>query len=396
MEREGFDLVAYLRGGVEAIVKDALRATAKNPRESTYMARFALASQEASRRRAKAEEGGEHVPPFLIASITSSCNLRCAGCYSREFGACGDVLENDQVSRGGGGCGAAPADQISQAGGGCGAASGQLSAEEWNQVFSEARRLGISFILLAGGEPLLRRDIIEDAGNYPEILFPIFTNGTLIDDGYIRLFDEKRNLLPVISIEGMRERTNARRGSGVYERVRSAMDAIRGSRLIFGVSVTATTANLREITSDEFLADLKESGCKAVIYVEYVPVAGDSEDLAFGDSERGYLKGRLSEAREKYNDMVFISFPGDEEKSFGCLAAGRGFFHINSSGGAEPCPFSPYSDTNVRDASLLGAMHSPLFESLQGRGVLAKDHGGGCVLFENRDEVEAILAEEAR
>ena len=48
------------------------------------------------------------------------------------------------------------------------------------------------------------------------------------------------------------------------------------------------------------------------------------------------------------------------------MAAGRGFFHINSHGSAEPCPFSPYSDTNVRDTSLRQALQSPLFTALQG------------------------------
>ncbi|MBQ0071735.1 MAG: hypothetical protein KBS81_07785, partial [Spirochaetales bacterium] len=74
-----------------------------------------------------------------------------------------------------------------------------------------------------------------------------------------------------------------------------------------------------------------------------------------------------------------------------CVAAGRGFFHINSHGGAEPCPFSPYSDTNVRDKSLREALHSELFRKLQENGTLLEDHAGGCVLFEKRQEVEVYL-----
>ena len=80
MDHKEFDLGAYLTGGVEKIVKGAVKATLTDPRESAFMAKFALASREASRRRAKAAEEGENIPPFLIASITSSCNLHCAGC----------------------------------------------------------------------------------------------------------------------------------------------------------------------------------------------------------------------------------------------------------------------------------------------------------------------------
>lgn len=58
MENKESDLGKYLTAGVEKIVKGAVRATLADPRESAFMARFALSSREASRRRAKAEEGG--------------------------------------------------------------------------------------------------------------------------------------------------------------------------------------------------------------------------------------------------------------------------------------------------------------------------------------------------
>lgn len=364
MENQEFQLGTYLTNGVEKIVKGAIRATLTDPRESAFMAQFALSSKEASRKRTQAEKNGENIPPFLIASITSACNLHCAGCYSRQNHACVD---------------AAPVNQ--------------LTGEDWKNIFAEAKGLGINFILLAGGEPLLRRDVIEGAGEYPDILFPVFTNGTLLSDEYIKLFDKKRNLLPVLSIEGRQKKTDERRGDGIYDRVKKAMERIQKNHLIFGASVTATTANLQEITGKEFLDDLRDSGCKAVIYVEFVPVTEESKDLAPGDEEREYMRERLNVIREEYPDMVFISFPGDEKGSGGCLAAGRGFFHINSHGGAEPCPFSPYSDINVKTTSLREALHSQLFTALRNQNVLMEEHSGGCVLFERRETVEALLAE---
>jgi MoaA/NifB/PqqE/SkfB family radical SAM enzyme len=127
-----------------------------------------------------------------------------------------------------------------------------------------------------------------------------------------------------------------------------------------------------------------------VIYVEYVPVTEESKELAPGDAERVYLAGEMERLRTECPEMVFISFPGDEKSSGGCVAAGRGFFHINSHGGAEPCPFSPYSDINVRDTSLRVAMNSPLFRELRDGGYLLEDHAGGCVLYEKRAQVEKI------
>lgn len=364
-QREGvFDIQTYMTKGVERVVADALKATLQNPRESAFMVKFAAASKAASIKRRKAEDAGEHRPPFLIASITSKCNLHCAGCYSR----CNHATVDAEPVR-------------------------QLTDDEWYKIFDEADELGISFILLAGGEPMIRRDIIEAAGKKPGILFPIFTNGTFMDERYFELMDRCRNLVPIMSIEGEEAITDARRGKGIYARLIANMDELHRRGLIFGASVTVTTENIREVTSAHFLEKLSDRGCKAVIFVEFVPVTDDSVELAPGDEEREYLKGEIDRLRREHPEMVYISFPGDEKSSGGCVAAGRGFFHINSHGGAEPCPFSPYSDINVRDTSLREAMNSRLFRELRDGGYLLEDHPGGCTLYERRSDVERIMAE---
>ncbi len=358
----GFSIQEYMTEGVERIVSEALKATLKNPRESAFLLKFAAASRAASQKRKKAEKTGEHIPPFLIASITSKCNLHCAGCYSRCNHA---TVDAEPVS--------------------------QLTGEEWRRIFDEADELGISFILLAGGEPMLRRDVIESAAKIQGIFFPIFTNGTFMDEKYLDLFDNNRNLLPIMSIEGERGTTDARRGSGIYDRLIANMSAFRERGIIFGSSITVTTENVREVTSDAFLQNLSDRGCKAVIFVEFVPVTDESKELAPRDAEREYLRAGVARLRRDHPEMVYISFPGDEKSSGGCVAAGRGFFHINSHGGAEPCPFSPYSDVNVRNTSLRSAMRSPLFTALQEGDILSDDHAGGCVLYEKRELVEALI-----
>lgn len=357
---QDFRLEKYLSDGVERILRGILRVS--DPRGSFFMLKFMAAEKRARRLREIAEEEGRHIPPFLIASITSQCNLHCKGCYARASGACAE-----------------------------GQPEGELSGAQWNDIFDQAEKLGISFILLAGGEPLMRRDVIESAGRHKKVIFPVFTNGTLMQEGCLTLFSENMNLLPVLSIEGGKEQTDARRGSGVYQRLRQAMGSLKKWSLLFGASVTVTRENLYEVTSEEFLGELGTNGCKAVVYVEYVPADGKTEYLAPGEEEREALEKRIRKLREEQEDMVFISFPGDERASGGCLAAGRGFFHINASGGAEPCPFSPYSDTSLVHTSLKEALQSPLFSRLQESGSLEKFHTGGCALFEQEQLVKDLL-----
>lgn len=360
--KENLELQKSITRGVEKIVSDTLKATLKDPKESAFMLKFAAASKKAARIRMDLEANGEHAPGFLIASVTSRCNLHCAGCYSR----CIQSTTDD-----------APAEQ--------------LSAQEWGDIFQESASLGISFILIAGGEPLLRKDILEKAAAIPEILFPVFTNGVCLDDAYFQMFDEHRNLVPVLSIEGGKEATDSRRGQGIYELLTANMQVLAKKHLLYGASITVTTENIREVTSPEYIADLVGKGCKLVLFIEFVPVTEDAMHLAPQDEERQYMKGAMETLREKFSDLLLLSFPGDELAMGGCMAAGREFFHINSHGGAEPCPFSPFSDINVRETSLRQALNSGLFTKIRAEGLLEGAHAGGCVLYEKAEQVKALL-----
>ena len=202
---ENFNLQEHIAKGVGTIVSDTLKATMKDPKESAFMLKFAAASRKATKIRQKLAENGENIPSFLIASITSSCNLHCAGCYSRFNHATTD-----------------------------GKPVKQLTAEEWLSIFHQAEDLGVSFIMLAGGEPMLRWDVIEKAGKIQNLLFPIFTNGTYMNERYLELFDRSRNLIPVMSIEGGKETTDKRRGAGIYERLSANMDSLYERKLLFG------------------------------------------------------------------------------------------------------------------------------------------------------------------
>ena len=357
----GFDLDRYLTDGVESIVKDALAASLKNPKETAFLLSYALASKRAASAREKFAAEGKHIPSFLIASITNRCNLHCAGCYARANSLCDDAE-----------------------------AAALLTDEDWCRIFDEAAQMGVSFCLLAGGEPMLRRGVLECAAKRREILFPVFTNGTLLSESMLELIDSNRNLVPVVSMEGDEAQTDARRGAGTYAKLTANMERMRDRGILFGVSITLTTENIGTVTGDAFLSLLRALGAKVAFYVDYVPADAGTESLAPGDAERALLASRLDTLRQKQDGMIYVSFPGDEQFSDGCLAAGRGFFHINPTGGAEPCPFSPVSDTNLKHTSLLAALDSPLFARLRASELLSGHHTGACALFGKDEELAAM------
>jgi MoaA/NifB/PqqE/SkfB family radical SAM enzyme len=356
------NLAEYLNNGVETIVRQALKASLKNPLESAFILKFMSAQQKASKRRLQAEKEGTHVPPFLIASISSQCNLFCAGCYARA----NNSISNDVCNQ-------------------------QLGDAEWERIFGEAEEMGIAFMLLAGGEPLMRRNVIGAAARFNSIVFPIFTNGTMIDDGYIRLLNKNRNLVPMLSLEGGREQTDKRRGEGVYGKLTEVISKLSKKGILYGVSITVTKQNLTGVTDEKFIKDLYDDGCKVVVFVEYVPVTDNTGTSAPDSADRMILSERQDMLRAVFEDMLIVAFPGDEEEFGGCLAAGRGFFHINPMGGAEPCPFSPYSDTSLKNCSLQDALKSPLFRKLEMGGLLAGEHLGGCALYGREAEIRELL-----
>lgn len=345
------DLASYLSEQIDRLFRHALSSCLRNPRESAFLLRQMRFQKQAANTRRRRTADGKPAPAFLIASVASACNLHCKGCYARAEGACD--AETAQL----------------------------LPAARWGELFRQAVTLGIPFILLAGGEPLTRMDVLETAAQVPEIVFPVLTNGTLFDEIALRLFDRHRNLVPICSVEGGPEETDARRGSGVYHRLEQTWQGMRARGILFGVSITVTAENHLCVTDPAFLKDLHKHGCGIVFYVEYVPADAHAPLHTPDAVQRAVFADRLECLRAEFSDLILIAFPGDEAETGGCLAAGRGFFHINATGGAEPCPFAPASDIQLRTGSLEDALQSPLFERVRQSDLLALPHAGGCALF---------------
>ena len=359
------NLQGYMSDAIRRIMAKAYRNVLSNPTEAKAVWRLQQTFLKSEKRRAAVKKSeGVDVPPFLICSISTTCNLHCKGCYARANGIAADSKEEQKET---------------------------LTPEQWKAIFEEAASLGINFALLAGGEPMMRKDILERVAEVEDMIFPIFTNGTLIGPSYIHFLKQHLNMIPVISIEGMEHSTDERRGKGMYKRAMQSVEMLHAEDLFFGTSITVTTENFELVTSDAFVDNLRALGCKLIIYVEYVPTEPGTEYLAFGEADLAKMEAVQAHQRERYQDIIIISFPGDEQHMGGCLAAGRGFFHIGPDGSAEPCPFSPFSDSKVTELGVKGALASPLFKKLRDVHLVGGEHSGGCALFEHREEVEAML-----
>lgn len=350
-------LTKMLNKSIGLLIEDFVKIALEDFSSAKSLVKIALKQRNSEKIRCKYEEEGLHVPPFMIASITSTCNLKCKGCYDKV------KIHNHQL---------------------------ELSDSEWMDIFAQARDLGMSFILLAGGEPLTRDIVIKECKKLPEIIFPVFTNGLLIDEAYADFFALSRNIIPVISLEGDKQQTDDRRGEGVFNRISLSFELLKKRNIFFGTSITLTSENIDTVLSEAFIKEYIEKGCRIFFFIEYVPFDDSTEELVISEQQRINIDNALNKLREKYRG-IFISFPGDEKNFGGCLAAGRGFVHINSMGSLEACPFAPYSDTNLKNLRLKEALNSPVLSEIRDLHTMIKEHKGGCALFDNRELVNKTL-----
>ena len=336
-----------------------MKVSLNNPVQSLYFLELVRNQQRAARRRTIWREKGVQVPPIMIFSITNRCNLHCQGCYHQALR------------------------DVSKA---------ELSETELTNIIGEARNLGISFVILAGGEPLVRENIVKITRDYPDVLFLMFTNGLLITDAMALQFQKQRNLVPLISLEGYDQDTDDRRGEGVFQLLHQTVQRLKQHEVFFGVSLTVTRSNFDTLTDSGFIDTITGWGGKLILFVEYTPVQENTDDWLITDQQRQELTKLMEVFRKKYS-ALFVNVPGDEKDFGGCLAAGRGFVHVSAEGDLEPCPFAPYSDVNLREKPLKEALQSPFLKAIRENDNHLQESHGSCALWTRREWVRSLLSD---
>ena len=357
MPEPNTDYIGLLNRAILRMFSDALKLVWKRPSLALFFMGTISAQKKALARRTRMEKEGMHVPPFMIMSVTDLCNLRCKGCYNQ-------TLRKNREK--------------------------EMTPEKLGSVLKEARDLGFSIVMLAGGEPLVRKELLSVTKKLPDVIFPLFTNGLLIDDRVLDELERQKNVIPVLSIGGHGKETDGRRGAGVYASLKKTIEKIKNKSVFWGLSLTVTRDNFDTITGEDFVKEYSGLGCRLFFYVDYVPVQENTETLLMTEEQRNRIQPMMTDYQNRYPSL-FISFPEGEEVFGGCLSSGRGFVHVSPSGNLEPCPFAPYSDANLNEKSLKDAMQSRLLRTIRENYKELGETGAGCALWVKRDWVRSLL-----
>ena len=298
-----------------------------------------------------------NIPWVVLMDPTSACNLHCTGCWAAEYG--------NKLN---------------------------MSYETLDDIIRQGTAIGTFMYIYSGGEPLVRKDdVIRLCEAHPDCMFLAFTNGTLIDEKFADEMLRVKNFIPAISIEGFEEATDSRRGKGTYQAVMRAMDILREKKLPFGASCCYTSQNVDSISSEAYIDHLIAKGAKFAWFFHYMPVGNEAvTELLPAPEQRETMLHRIREYRNT-KPIFTIDFQNDGQYVGGCIAGGRNYLHINANGDIEPCAFIHYSDSNIREKTLLEALKSPLFMAYHDGQPFNQNMLRPCPMLENPECLQCMV-----
>lgn len=299
-----------------------------------------------------------NIPWTILLDPTSACNLHCTGCWAAEYG--------NKLN---------------------------LTYDEIDDIIRQGKELGVYMYIYTGGEPLVRKtDLIRLCEKHSDCVFLCFTNATLIDEDFADDMLRVGNFVPAISLEGFEEATDGRRGSGVFKKVTKAMELLRSKKLVYGISSCYTSSNYESITSEEFYDSLIDMGAYFIWYFHYMPVGNDAvpELLPTPEQRKGTYE-RIRHFRAS-KPLFAMDFQNDAEYVGGCIAGGHRYLHINANGDVDPCVFIHYSDSNIREKSLLDALRSPMMMAYHRGQPFNKNMLRPCPMLENPQRLREMVA----
>jgi MoaA/NifB/PqqE/SkfB family radical SAM enzyme len=259
----------------------------------------------------------ERVPLYAMLELTWRCNFQCIHCYQEGLRDSHD----------------------------------ELSSLQWTRVLDELADLGCVFLVLTGGEALVRDDFADIYRHAIRrgFVVTVFTNGALIDDHVLALFAELPPRKLEVTLYGTSEETY-REVTGHADGFGPAMGAIdRLSEL--GVLVELKAPAIRPLVG-ELDAMAAFAGSRGLSF------RADPWIFPRRDGSRAPLAHRLSpeeivlleEKRPDFAEWIELCFAGapDADSHVYRCGAGSNSLGVDPSGHIVACPISPETSFDWR------------------------------------------------
>jgi MoaA/NifB/PqqE/SkfB family radical SAM enzyme len=298
---------------------------------------------------------GEHFPPFLFISVTSSCQLRCQGCW----------VDVDRPSQ-------------------------RIAIEDLHRVINDAKLHGNSYFGILGGEPFLYPHLLEIFEKHQDCYFQVFTNGHMITADMAKELRRVGNVTPLISVEGSEIVSNERRGRlNVLNKTLAGIENCRRNKLITGVATSVCQTNY-DLVSEEWLRKLIAMGVHYAWFHTYRVVGPKpAGHLALSADQVLQIRKFAVQMRAKLPIAIVDAYWDDKGEALCPMATGVSH-HIGPGGDIEPCPIIQFATDNIQDKrGVYDLMNQSEF--LRDFRETAAKATRGCIVLERPDLVTELV-----
>ena len=220
---------------------------------------------------------------------------------------------------------------------------GELGTEFWYSVVDQVADAGCLNLLMTGGETLLRPDFPEvyKRARRRGMLVTVFTNGTLINERFVRLFEEfSPDMIEITLYGGSPETYEGVTGiPGSYERCLRGLDALLEHRIPVGLKAMVLSENEHEVDGMRRIASDRGLGFRL-----------DTALFPARDGDRSPLDHRIPAEEAVRIEMQDVKFHGKaseyfqqmqgqqpaDQRLYTCMAGLTGF-HVDPRGTLLPC-----------------------------------------------------------
>ncbi len=271
--------------------------------------------------------------------LTFRCNLRCAHCYC-------NLPLNDQN-----------------------AIEKELTCEEVFSIFDQIAEAGCLWLLLTGGEPLLRKDFLEiyTYAKKKGFLISLFTNGTLITPKIADYLAEWLPYIVEITLYGVTKETYEKVTGipGSFKRCQRGIELLLERKIPLGLKTMAMTLNRNE------LSNIKEYAEELGVKFRFDPILnpkldGSKTPCNFRLSPEEVVKLDLADEKRVKEWREFCErfiVPFHDDKLFNC-GAGVSTFHIDPYGRMSSCEMTRFQNYDLRRGSFEEGWHRAIPEFL--------------------------------
>jgi radical SAM protein with 4Fe4S-binding SPASM domain len=269
---------------------------------------------------------GKRIPLDASIDLTYRCNNKCVHCYCNLPEKDGQAIKEE------------------------------LSTIEVKKLLDDLASMGSLWLLITGGEPLLREDF-EEIYLYAKkkgFLITLFTNGTLVDEKTVELLSKYPPFVAEISLYGATKKTYEKvtRVKGSYERCMSGIRKIVGSGIKVKLKTMVLTINQHEIEAMDRIA--RKLGCE----FRFDPMLNKRiDDNTYSDPVKYRISPeevvRLDKAYPKRMEEwkrfcdKFVGEPIRDDRLYKC-GAGLTTSHIDPCGNLSICSMASKEVYNLR------------------------------------------------